>query len=456
MGAGLFTTLDASFLFSLRSADDTILAQHPLLAIIAFVPITVVAATVISMIVWKWLSRKSRSLAQDSDPESGPYSNTSDTFFLQRCALAWALLAPIFLLPLDSPWFFILITAAALTLAVSLRKLATPAALVTSEIPSPADMLFSNAFPRKSSYIYAILSAACFELTFVALVNHQSLLAALCLGTAVFTPAWRWLPVSLRHSSPQEKSRATIQVTFASILVILILWTSWVAAHHTGGGVAGGGDANKAKPPKVQNVSADTGYKGIILWLTPKEKKQLLPPAPRTLLAGATDTRKTLVIPFDGAYWYFQPPHNSPGVHPHVTHGDPTLTNIRSTNMFPLIMEAHQSLNSSIDLTCCRELQLTLANNDNRPGGVVLGVILTDSTLPGKPSQPLGGQVVQSTQPTSFTVKATPTDETLHYNIPQHPMIRKFDQITVVFFPAPMRSDLDVKMALKQFTLQPR
>jgi hypothetical protein len=161
------------------------------------------------------------------------------------------------------------------------------------------------------------------------------------------------------------------------------------------------------------------------------------------------------VIPFDGSYRYFQTPGVWLASRAHVAHGSPLNVNIHSADWGPLFMEAHQKLGAPLRLVC-REIQVTIRNGDNRRGGVLLDMVLTDSSLPGKPSQILAPQPVLSSQPGHFTPKSAPQDETLSFAIPEHGKLQQFDEITVLFLPDPERSALGSKIAIHQFTLIPR
>jgi hypothetical protein len=165
---------------------------------------------------------------------------------------------------------------------------------------------------------------------------------------------------------------------------------------------------------------------------------------------------KPLVIRFDGPYWYFRPPRRSPGSRAHVVHGTPLGVNIRSTDFVPLLMEARQSLGAAIQLTCCREIQVTIENHDNIPGRIALGILLTDSTSIGKPTLYLDQQPVISTEPDHFSVKSSPVQEVLRFPVPNHPRIDKFDEITVIFFPDTERAKAGAKIAIQEFQLLPR
>jgi hypothetical protein len=116
-------------------------------------------------------------------------------------------------------------------------------------------------------------------------------------------------------------------------------------------------------------------------------------------------------------------------------------------------MEAHQSLGTPIPLARCREIQVEVLNRDNHPGTVNLGVLITDTSGTGKPQVYLGQQPLQSTEPGQFRVKTDPVLETLHFSIPSPAKLRKFDQITVLFFPDTGNDTLGPKLAIQQFEL---
>jgi hypothetical protein len=279
----------------------------------------------------------------------------------------------------------------------------------------------------------------------------------LLLAAAAFL--FQWQMVSFRPALAQpteEVARIRLGGTLlaAILLTVMVLLvvrdrSKFFLGLRGGSGPAPASQTAK-KPGKEKGL--DAGYKGIILWTIDKKKNQPIL-APRTRNPLEATERRPIVIPFDGPYWYFKPPHDGPGKDAHVTHGDPAKVNIRSVDFLPLLMEAHQSLSSSVALADCSELQIHIRNGDNEPGSIVLGVILSDSTLPAKPSLALGGMPLPSTQPAHFTIKADPVEDTLHYSIPAHARISKFNQISVVFYPAAQRAPIGVKVALQDFVL---
>jgi hypothetical protein len=179
-------------------------------------------------------------------------------------------------------------------------------------------------------------------------------------------------------------------------------------------------------------------------------------PSPsRTSLQGLRMPTKPMVIPFQGAYWYFRPRGHGPGSSTHVAHGNPLTMDIRSSDFVPLVMEAHQDLGAAIPLACCREIQVTIQNNDNTRGAIALGVLLTDSTSLGKPTLYLDQQPVLSAEPSHFSFKSLPALEVLRFAIPHHPKIQRFDEITVIVFPDSERARTGAKIAITQFALLP-
>jgi hypothetical protein len=85
-----------------------------------------------------------------------------------------------------------------------------------------------------------------------------------------------------------------------------------------------------------------------------------------------------------------------------------------------------------------------------------MGMVLTDTELPGKPSVYLGTAAIESTEAGHFAVKAHPVEDEVRFAIPDHPGVRKFDEITVFYFPDAQRSTLGARIGIEQFELLPR
>jgi hypothetical protein len=383
--------------------------------------------------------------------------------FAVYSGVAWLLVAPVpMLIERRSALGLVFMILAGLAMAACLRRFG----LIREEgslnqVRVERSGLFAGLPSSSSGMAYAFVIAVGLECALIPFSRQELFIAGLLLALVVFVLRWRLVAISLAPKRIQEnQASAGLRVTSAFVLAVLMLAVA--IRQHSESDIGDTEGANNAKPPgemrpvvSDQSVGANGAYKGVILW-TVAQKKEIVSPAPLSLASLNRLRARPVVIPFDGSYWYFQPPNESPGRDPHVAHGDPTAIDIRSTNRLPLMMEAHQSLGARIDLDCCGELGLNVRNGDNREGKVSLGVILTDSTLPGKPSLSLGGMPVASTQVDHFSIKSSPTEEVLRYPIPAQSKIRKFDQITVVFFPSDEWSVTGSKIAIQQFELVPR
>jgi hypothetical protein len=118
-------------------------------------------------------------------------------------------------------------------------------------------------------------------------------------------------------------------------------------------------------------------------------------------------------------------------------------------------MEAHQNLGTLLDLGCCSTIQVAIRNADRYPETVSLELILTDASLPGKPSQSLGSIMVKSTQPWQVYGDRPPVAEILVFKVPANAAIRRFDDVTIVFRLDSARAELGAKIAIERLVLVP-
>ena len=259
-----------------------------------------------------------------------------------------------------------------------------------------------------------------------------------------------------------KRSKRFLVFRAALVGAVAILLTSVLLAPSLSGGYFGArsraylgmhGSANPIR--KIAAKAPDTSYRGIILWTVPPKKKELVLPLPRANSFSPGRIARPLIIPFDGVYWYFKKPDTQPHHDAHVVHGDPMRVDIHSTDWHPLIMEAHQRLGTRLPLTCCSDLEVTIKNGDNRPGNIAIGVILTDSSSPGRPCEYLGRKVVVSSEAGHVSLNRSPVSEMLTFAIPAHARVRDFDEITVVFLPARERSLGGEQIAVLRFALIP-
>jgi hypothetical protein len=388
-------------------------------------------------------------------------------------AMAWVWVPTIaFLLRQDSPAFGAFCALGAALLASSLRRVVPDSAdspfLERQASESEKEELFAATLHTAPREAYGSVVALCLYLAGYCLFNRIYLSAGAPLALAAFLFAWNLTFVPATESA-NRRDRAPEPWRLAPNAMAAILVTLFVllfgighrnrmeaaraAALAKGNGQGDEFNHNRRRSAAMQ--AGISGYESIILWPVP-EKKQIVAPMPNDISPFANRTAKPLVIRFNGPYWYFQPPEKHPSPVAHEARGNPLTVNVAANNFFPLDMEAIQTLDTPVRLSRCREVQVEIENRDNIRGPIELGVLLTDSSMPGKPALSLGRQPVLSSESDRFTVKITPADEVLRFPIPDHGAIRKFDQITVTYFPGAEHWQLGTKIAVEQFELLPR
>ena len=167
-----------------------------------------------------------------------------------------------------------------------------------------------------------------------------------------------------------------------------------------------------------------------------------------------------MVIQFDGEYLYFQPPDPEPGLGAYKAHGNPLETSIHSTSAVPLLMQAHQRLHSPLPLTCCREIDVEIENRADRSGALAVGMMLTDTAAPDKPSLLVGEQPIVSNGATSPAGASGLAHTTLRFRIPAqigpaNKRLKQFDRIDFVIVPDPTHAQAGAKTAIRTLELIP-
>jgi hypothetical protein len=311
----------------------------------------------------------------------------------------------------------------------------------------------------------ALWMSLCVQAAILLLLAGMIVAASILLSICTFLLTWRLSAPSIGAPGRKTKRYLGLRLTLLSILAVfatsltLVPWlgSGYLAASLRGLFSWGNVLHTRAISSPRPNAGTDkSGYISIILWPPPKKKTKITNPPPHVQSYGAWNMSKPLVILFDGPYWYFKAPDKRPGVKAHVVHGKPALVNIHSTDWRPLLMEAHQNLDSPIDLDCCRAIDIAITNSDTRPGRIAIGVILRDSMSPGKPTKYLGEKPVVSSEPADFNMNRPPVKEVLRFSISQSGKLHQFNEITVVFLPAHERSLGGAKVSIRQFTLLPR
>jgi hypothetical protein len=462
VGAGLLNALIAGFLLCRLPDSHTPSLQSLLIRATIYVAIGALAGIAGIYLYWNSSASPFRTAAPI------PFS-----LFALACAAGWIWVPSmvIFSEQLSAATAFVGAIGAFL-LAASLRHATSFVFAPKPRAPSPAKQedfpLFAESLYRAPREPYGYVIALSLYAAGWALATRSNYTgcALLALSASIF--AWqRTLARDYDLDARREYKRAALRLALVFIPAVLV--TIWAlldgvahrnylaavnAARSTADAVSTDEDADQQTktPPSATGIS---GYQSVILWPVP-EKKQILPPLPPQTSLLAPGTTKPLIIKFDGPYWYFQPPHKGPSPRAFQVRGTPLVHDFQTNNFVSLIMEAHQTLGASIPVARCREIQVGILNSDNRRGIINLAVLLTDSSSPSKPQLYLGLQPVTSSLSANFAVKSTPVGETLRFSIPSPSKIRKFDEITVMFFPDASNYDIGPKVAIDQFQLIPR
>jgi hypothetical protein len=340
-----------------------------------------------------------------------------------------------------------------------------------------ASELFAGSLYRPRGEMHGHLIAVSLSAGFVALAAHENLTAAALLACSAFVFAWKRTFVSC--DKPVKGYRQSAY-RLGMVIVPAVLVTAWAlldgVAHRNRVEAAAAlaadeptrahDDASDPVDPKSSATGAG-GFESLILWPYPERKPIVAPVRLRSSFLARGSTQP-LIIRFDGAYWYLQPPDKRPGLRAHQAQGTPLSAEIRSINDLPLVMDAHQPLGASIPIARCGKIQVEIESRDSRAGSIEMAVLLTDGSMPGRPEVYLGQKEIRSSyaEPNgigdavaggaSAGMKPAPTVETLEFAIPAIAKIRQFNEITVMLLADSESAHVGPKIAVRQFQIFPR
>ena len=109
----------------------------------------------------------------------------------------------------------------------------------------------------------------------------------------------------------------------------------------------------------------------------------------------------------------------------------------------------------SIDLNCCRQVQVEIRNADRYPGTVSLELYVMATDSPGSPSLSLGTLPVQSA-PDLKADPVQPVPELLQFSIPEDEALDACNELKVVFRRDRSRADKSARVAIERFVLVPK
>jgi hypothetical protein len=314
----------------------------------------------------------------------------------------------------------------------------------------PSESLFQTYYalegqPRLPA-IGALLAVACAIGGIYTALRGSTIESAGFWGAASTMVAW----TSNRFRLPPGIGQGGISVRRAAAPVpvaILIILASLIPFLRSGAARRSG----TALEQTAQAGSASGGtYKGVIL-LTPSVPKRVTSPLPfvahKPFAGHPTDP---LSIPFDGVYWVLRWPQTQPPPGSFVLTGTPLDSVFRTSDRFPLFMEARQQFGSPIDLGCCSRIQLAVRSADQ---SITFNMVLRNTKQPG-PSVNLGRGSAASPLAVSTGRPGEPVRMLINFEVPRHPLLEQFDEATITFnrsfaFASP-------KVAIEQFIFIPR
>jgi hypothetical protein len=460
VAAGLLICLLAAFTFlRLPAAHAPTLTALSIRAL-AFVIIAALAGTAGSRYYWK--------------NSASPFSANPPVPFARiafACAIGWVWVPAVVLFSReDSPLTVFAAIVGAILLAFALRK-----AIPSSAVPQPPSaeaehpQIFAATLSKPPRQYYGYILATCIYIAGYELVHSWVLDASGMLAVCAYFFIWKltFAPAEISSNTfdkRRQSFRDVRRLAFAAVPAFLVTLFALLygighrnrleAAALVNGRLNAGDSGDTAYAAARPSANGTSGYQSIILWPVP-EKKQILPPLAQPDAFLAPGTTKPLIIRFDGPYFYFQPPNKRPSPTALQVRGTPLIHDFQSNNFMPLVMEAHQSLGTSIPIAHCGEIQVGILNSDIHPGLINIGVLLSQSTAPSNQLY-LGQQPVVSSEPRPFGSKSTPANETLRFTVPASATLRSFDHITVMFLPDFANSDSGPKVAIQQFQLIPR
>jgi hypothetical protein len=378
------------------------------------------------------------------------------------CGISMFFPATSLLFSQHSWWVFVILVCMSHSAALCLRALCP---LEEQQTQVYSTNIFRGLAPERTNLRGTLLLSFFTECSILFLLSSHLFFTCVLLSISFFLLGWRLefhldkirrVATDIRLLRQRILRQYLLAVFITALALIPFLrGESWAKGFSL---LLGSGSIMQERTARLQKPAAvgeDDSFLGIILLPPPRKKAEIVFPKSHAAWIGTWTKSQPLVIPFDGPYWYFKPPEREPGLRAHVVRGKSTDTNIHSIDRRPIVMEAHQFLGTAIDPSCCREIQVAITNADTSAGRISLGVSLVNSTLPNPSlikgqAETLGVKAIQSSEPQDFSMKRSPVEEVLTFPIPPGGKFSQFDQIKVLFFPAPERS---LKLPKWQFAI---
>jgi threonine/homoserine/homoserine lactone efflux protein len=306
----------------------------------------------------------------------------------------------------------------------------------------------------------SLVVAVMAEAATVAMLLKRYQLASVLVGSCAALLVWYGSKALLNGEEqdqvPSSRARLSVMMAFVFTAVVLMPYLRSFKWAGIGDSIFGRTMTmgRLAQPSVEQPTASNDGYSGIILLPMTDPRKKIIAPRSRDASNAGFRRREPMVIPFDGAYWYFKAPDKRPRPTARVVRGSSTKATIRSSDRYPLLMEAHQRLGTRVDLNCCSSVEIALQNADRHPGPIALELWLVDSALPRVMGRYVGTVTIPSSEGEGVSSER-PVEEKLEFPIAVGGKGGEFDEITVVVRLAAVRARAGAQIAIRQFVLQP-
>jgi len=358
--------------------------------------------------------------------------DSSDTAMGLACAATW--LAPLVLFfRQNSPW--------CAGLATVLGAAGARAVLLRGTAPG-------------TSFFHCLCAAAALQLGALAMAIGDWRAAAIPLTLAAVLAAWMLTARGIWPARPLLGGRK-LRILPAFCLAVAFSaggLTPYLTRGEGRGGRsvwfralfgAAGSEAEETvlPPPRrveitgTRAVIMGDSYPAVIVWPDVEPFATLVPPPPASphavFFGGGPEAYG---VPFSGYYSFRRATVRQPRS-AHTMHGDPAETGFRTTDLSPLIMEAHQDFGTPVAMNCCREIRIIMRVNDPRPDSIRIGLELSDRGSPEQPPEWLGTQ---------------PLSETVTFPMPRSPHLARFDRAALRFHLGGRRDDRSARAAVRR------
>ena len=304
----------------------------------------------------------------------------------------------------------------------------------------------------------ALGAAACAEFGVTMAVVGNAIASAMTFGIGSSLLAWSANKFRLIPETGVDTSRSTNRLAWLFACSILFTLAGFLQGVLGSGGDQqtrrGSAGQSQHRRKNASGFAAGIGgdYTGVILLADASPHPLFVVPRPSLKPPLANDQRDNPAsVPFSGVYWMFRWPNSQPPPNSYVARRSPLNAGFRTSDGAPLSMQAHQNFGRPIELKCCSAIELAIKSADEF---TTLGLILTNTTLPGSPWLFLGQREVNSKPGRQTAGPASPREMVVSFDVPPNPAIREFDEATIVFNQSFARAS--AKVEIERFIFVPR